>query len=210
MPPFFGALPFSTGDFVWAKLASVTTRMLWMSAGALVACAWVAYRAGFIHLTGGPLFVVPAIAFVLVLLSGSASLMGLNLVGRASHWLSRVNIVRYAIIGFGGAALGSYWGRHHEPPSGAAEVIRVLAVVKIVTLVLLVRHVGQRGLLGWERLAILLGLWLATFGALLRPRSCSCPKAESRRRHSLPCIVVLAPVQGTIAAPLALHLNRVR
>lgn len=210
IPPFFGALPFSTGDFLWAKLAAVTTRMLWLSAAALVACAWVAYRAGFIHWDRGPLFVIPAIALVGFLLSGSASLMALNLAGRESHWLTRVNILRYAIIGFGGAAIGSYWSRHHEPPSGVAEVVRVLAVVKILTLVLLVRHVGQRGLLSWGRLAILLAFWLATFGALLTTALVFVPEGRISTVTLVALLVVAAPVQGTIAAPLALHLNRVR
>jgi hypothetical protein len=210
IPPFFGALPFSTGDFVWAKLGSVTMRMLWITAIALVACAWLAYRAGFIHRDSNPLWVMPVIAFVLILLSGTASLMGLNLAGRAGNWLNYLNLTRYMIIGLGGAAIGSYWGRHHEPPAGLAEVVRVLAIVKIVTLALLVQYVGRRGLLSWGRLAILLALWLATFGALLTTALTFVPEGKITMLTLLATLIVLAPVQGTIAAPLALHLNRVR
>jgi hypothetical protein len=210
MPPFFGTLPFSTGDFVWAKLASVTMRMMWITAIALVACAWIAYRAGFIHRGSNPLLAMPVIAFVLILLSGTASLMGLSLAGRAGNWLNYVNLGRYAIIGLGGAAIGSWWGRHHEPPAGLAEVAQILAIVKIATLVLLVRHVGQRNLLSWGRLAILLALWLATFGALLTTALTFVPEGKISMLTLVATLIVLAPVQGTIAAPLALHLNRVR
>lgn len=210
MPPFFGALPFSTGDFVWAKLASMTKRMLWIIALALLACAWIAYRAGFIHAAGNPLLVAPLSAFVLVLLSGAASIMSLSLAGRAMNWLNYTNLTRYLIIGLGGAAIGSYWGQHHEPPAGLAEVMKAVTVVKIATLVLLVRHVGRHGLLSWARIAILLALWLATFGALLTTALTFIPEGKISMLTLVATIVVLAPIQGTIAAPLALHLNRVR
>jgi hypothetical protein len=225
MPSFFAALPMPTGDFVWVKLTSVMTRMLWFSGAAVLACGWITLSAGLIDFDSGKMLalrqqhgdfaaattlVIAVCAFVLFLLSCTANMMSLSLGGRARNWLSALNLTRYLAFAFGAAAVGIYWGRHRAPPPGLAEIVRALAILKLVTLTLLVRHVGRSRLLGWGRLAIMLVFWLATFGALLDSALAFLSEGQISGLTLAACLVLLTPVQGTIAAPLALHLNRVR
>ena len=225
MPSFFATLPMSTGDFVWVKLTSVTTRMLWFSGAAVLACGWIALSAGLIDFDSGlmlalrqqhgdfnasMMLALPVCAFVLFLLGCTANVMSLSLGGRAWNAPNAINLTRYLAFAFGAAAVAIYWGRHHAPPAGLAEVVRALAIVKLLTLTLLVRHVGRRGLMSWRRLAAMLAFWLVTFGALLGAALTLLPEGQILWSTLVACLVLLTPVQGTIAAPLALHLNRVR
>ncbi len=137
--------------------------------------------------------------------------MCLSLVGRAWNWLNGLNWTRSLILGLGGAAVGIYTGIHRGvPPPLLPEILCVLAVVKIATVIVLVRHVGKRRLLSWSRLAVIVGFWLLTFGALLATALSLLPEGRISLATLAAGAALLAPVQGTVTAPLALHLNRVR
>ena len=60
MPSFFATLPISTGDFVWVKLMSVTTRLLWFSGAAVIGCAWIVYSSGIVDPATVPMLALPA------------------------------------------------------------------------------------------------------------------------------------------------------
>jgi hypothetical protein len=210
MPSFFATLPMSTGDFVWVKLTSVTMRMLAFSAIAVIACAWIAFSMGFVDDARVQDLALAVLAFVLVLLGTTASLMSLSLGGGAWNRSNAIHFSRYLIFAIGGSWVGAYWGTHHAPPPALPEIVRGLAILKLVTLVLLMRHVGLRGFLSWTRLATLLAFWLATFGSLLATGLAFLPEGAISTPTLAAACVLLSPVQGTVAAPLSLHLNRVR
>jgi len=225
MPSFFAALPMSTGDFVWVKLTSVMTRMLGFIGAALLACGWIALSAGLIDFDSRPLLAlrqqhgdfvaslllaIPVCAFVLVLLGSTANVMSLSLGVRAWNAPNAIHFARYLAFAFGAVAVATYMNRHHAPPAGLAEVVRALAIFKLLTLALLVRHVGRRGLMSWGRLAAMLGFWLVTFGALLGAALAFLPEGPTPWPTFVACLVLLTPGQTAIAAPLSLHLNRVR
>jgi hypothetical protein len=58
--------------------------------------------------------------------------------------------------------------------------------------------------------AAILGFAAATFAALLGSALVLLPDRAISVLTLSACLVLLTPVQGTLAAPLALHLNRVR
>jgi hypothetical protein len=210
MPSFFAALPMSTGDFVWVKLTSVTTRMLAFSVVAVIACAWIAFSMSFIDEARLQDVAIGVLAFVLILLSATANMLSLNLAGRTWNRLNAIHFGRYVIFAVGASWFGAHWGMHQGPPPALPEIVRVLAVLKLVTLALLVRHVGLRGFLSWPRLATILAFWLATFGSLLATGLAFIPEGAISTPTLAAACVLLSPVQGTVAAPLSLHLNRVR
>lgn len=225
MPAFFAALPMSTGDFVWVKLTSVTKKMLWFSVAAVLACGWIASAAGLIDFASGTvlalrqqhgnfiavtLVVMPVIAFILLLLTCTTNVMSFSLGGRAFHWVNGMHFSRYLIIGLGGALVGMYWGEHRVPPPGLSEIVRALAIVKILTLAWLVWRVGELRLLSWRRLATVLAFWLATAGTLLTTALVFPPNGRISTLTLAALLIVLSPVQGTVSAPLALQLNRAR
>jgi hypothetical protein len=225
MPSYFAALPVSTGDFVWAKFIAMTTRVLWLGSLSLLACGWIAWRAGILDPNTGPILALrqqhgdftaltmlamPVLAFFLFLLSATASLLALSLGGAAWHWMNRVNAGRYVIAAIAAVLVSGYWGLHHAPPPGLPEALQILAAMKIASLVVLVLHVGRTGLLSWNRLATILAVWLATFGAMLTATLLFLPEGTISSLTLVALLVLLAPVQGTVAAPLALQLNRTR
>jgi hypothetical protein len=210
MPAFFAALPMSTGDFVWVKLMSVTTRMLWFSGAAIIGCACIVYITGIIDPANVPVLALPVSAFVLFLLSCTASAMCMSLAGRTWNRSNAIHCTRYVALAIAAALVGAYWGRHHAPPPALPEIVRGIAIVKLVSLTLLARHVARRGLLSAGRLAAILAFAAATFAALLGTALVYLPEGAISVLTLSASLVLLTPVQGTLAAPLALHLNRVR
>jgi hypothetical protein len=124
--------------------------------------------------------------------------------------MNRVNAGRYVIAAIASVLVSGYWGLHHAPPPGLPEALQILAAMKIATLVVLVLHVGRTGLLSWNRLATILAVWVATFGAMLTATLLFVPEGTISSLTLVALLVLLAPVQGTVAAPLALQLNRTR
>ena len=222
MPAFFAALPLSTGDFVWAKITTAMTRVLWLSVITLLACGWVVVRAGmldgssvalrqvhgdFIAMT---VLLIPLAACVLFLLAGTANLMCLSLEGRFWGRTNLIHFSRYLLLAIAAAAVGRYWAQNHVPPPGLGDAIRILAVAKIAGFALIVYHVGTRGLLSWNRLATIGLFWLATVGSMLATAVWLLPADRLSLLTGLASLLLAAPVLGTASSPLALQLNRTR
>jgi hypothetical protein len=110
----------------------------------------------------------------------------------------------------GAVAVSTYWRTHHVAPPVLPDVVRVLAAMKIATLVVLVLHMGRTGLLSRNRLATLLTVWLATFATMLTATLMFLPEGKISTLTLVAFLILLAPVLGPLAAPLALHVNRVR
>jgi hypothetical protein len=223
MPAFFAALPLSTGDFAWAKMK--------LAAGAmLVFCAvlalmtllllplfdlhllWVellaALRANyaFVH----PVLLVAALLVAITLLSAAqgANYVWVALFGRG--WIL-ANVVMAAVA----IALLIGLPTLLRDPARAARVqemlpvaLAVLAFVKLGVLAVLAEQVRRREHYPAKRIALIAGGWVvAVVAAFLMWRQLA-PDIEPRT--ALSTLVLLTPVLGFFAAPLALQWNRAR
>lgn len=221
MPPYFAALPLTTGDFAWAKMRAATQRMLLLSAGVLLICAIVAQVSGLTDswLAGHAqwraeyglrvtlaLGVLPYVSGVMWMLSATASVMCVYLAGRRS--------VVFA-CGFAGAALlvlCSMLG-HGAGAGLITEILPIVAVLKLLSVAALTVYVGSRRILKWSRLVAITSLWAATVGTLAAYFSWylpAGPEGHDGWLSGLSLAILLAPVLGAVAAPVALTFNRVR
>ena len=222
MPAFFAALPLSTSDLAWAKLTAATTRVLWLSIVALLACGLIAGRAGMLdepvlrlwqahgNFAAFLALLIPAGAVVLLLIAGATEVMGLTLDGRRWSPVNLFHIGRYLIYLIAGVTLGRYWGAHHVPPPGLADAIRIAAIVKLAVLAVIVYQVRRQQLFSWTRLGAIGLLWLATVASTLTTVLWLLPENRLSLPTAIALLVLLIPVLSTAAAPLALQLNRTR
>lgn len=212
MPSYFAALPFTTGNFAWTKMRAAVQRMLWPSAGVLLMCAIVAQVSGFtdawmarhaqwrieygltVTLALGAL---PYVSLVMWVLSATASVMWISFAGRRAVWgcvFAGITIM-----------LGNLLWSPRAVMSLLAVALPVAAALKLMGLAALILYVGSRGLLSWSRLAVITSFWAATVGTLVACFTWYAPEGQIGM-----LAIVLAPVLGAVAAPVALTLNRVR
>ncbi len=89
--------------------------------------------------------------------------------------------------------------------------LRTIAVLKVCELVALSYYLGTRRLQSWSRLALIAAAWVATVGTSLATAIMwFLPGGSMATLTAAATIIIFAPVLGTVAAPLALHMNRCR
>lgn len=220
MPPYFAALPFATGDFAWAKMRAATQRMLWVSVGVVLICAVVAKTSGIADawMTShaawrdeyGPtalvaLAALPPFSFMMLVLAATASVVWLSLLGRSKVVFPSLTLICFLML-FAFTSLR----RLDRFIATLPVILPILAVVKVGGLVTLISYVGSRKLLGWFRLAIITVFWAATAGTLMAWITWYAPEGLISPMTTLCAGIVVAPVLGAVAAPLALAWNRAR
>jgi hypothetical protein len=215
MPAFFATLPVSTGDFVWAKILTVSKRVLWSCIAVLLAGAWVAVRTNMIDISHGDsptvmALLMAAVALVLFLIASATNLMSLSLDGHLWSRLNIINASRYLLVAAAAGAVGHYWGQHHAPPPGLSDAILILAILKGAAIALVLHHVNKRGLLSRGRLVTLAAFWVATIGSMLISALWLVPAERLSLPTAIAFLVLVTPALGTASGPLALQLNRAR
>jgi hypothetical protein len=225
MPSFLGVLPLGAGDFAWAKLANAARRMGFVAAVMLAAALLIAWSIG-LHDTWavlldrlsdrhGPieaaflLSLGPA-AFLLAASVGTANVVWIGMLGRG--WaLSAASVIvtLIAIAVFGIWATSDPTGLQTSADALSA-LLPYAAAAKLGLLAWLMHLVGARRLYSWGRLAFIGGAWLALvaagFGVYLRYAPDAGPSAST----AAALLILLTPIVGILAAPLALQWNRCR
>jgi hypothetical protein len=223
MPPYFAALPLSTADFVWTKITAALTNLLWISLGVLAMCACVAWISGFAEswlsqhaawreqygiVPTVALAALPSVLFIMMMLTATASVMWVALLGRFWNWITIAGTLLFAVAVVTLTLAGRY-------PNGYAarlfpEVLTVLAIAKIGALAALIYYVHSKRLLSASRLAVIAGFWAATVAMLCAWLAWYAPQELVNPLTALCAGIVFAPVLGAVAAPWALHRNRAR
>jgi hypothetical protein len=234
MPSFFAALPMTTGDFAWAKLATAARRMALLAVYLLAASAsllglaawgisaepwaasapWQAGFAGVVERHGALEVTVLAAggvsAFLALSGAATANLVWVGLFGRGWRIASSVLTIVVA-----GVILAAPW-----LAANPAALVRVnaalptafaaLAILKLAALALLAYVVGARRLYPWVRLGGIALAWTGAVGVCSLVVLRYAPEGLIETRTLLAALVVLLPVLGLVAAPLALQVNRCR
>jgi hypothetical protein len=218
MPAYFATLPFSSGDFAWAKMRTAAARMLWISAwivlvAALVAeisgyaRAWMAQHSAWRAEYGLPatlgLAAVPPLALVMLTLSATTSFMWVILVGRSKELTITILTLCWLCV------LAARF-KDQQIIAFLSVFVPVAAGVKVCALITLLFHVGSRRVLSWSRLIALTGFWAATAGALIAWLWWYAPHSLFTAMRSVCTGLLVAPILGAVAAPLALARNRAR
>jgi hypothetical protein len=225
MPGFFAAVPMRTGDFVWAKLTSAARSMVWVCGITLAGCAMMALYAGVFgqwsiqlarvaadhgELARVVLPMLAIVSFVLVTLLVTASACWLALFGRAWNWINGgIAVLGVAfLIGLAGAKVAAerYPGFFAALPT----ITQFLAAVKLIALGILIDQVRRRGHFSAPRILFVCGGWLAAVTAATAVVVWLGEPGEYAVFTTLCVAIVLVPVCGVLAAPLALQLNRSR
>jgi hypothetical protein len=218
MPAYFATLPFSSGDFAWAKIRSAAARMLWVSAWIVLLAAIVAEVSGYaqawmaqhtawraeygLAATVG-LAAVPPLALVMLTLSATTNFMWLILLGRSKEFSIMVLSVCWLCV------LAARFD-DQQIIAFLSVFIPFAAGVKVCILIALLSHVGSRRVLSWPRLIAITGFWATTAGTLVAWLWWYAPQSLFTPMRSLWTSILIAPVLGTVAAPLALARNRAR
>jgi hypothetical protein len=222
MPPYLAALPFTAGDFAWAKMRAAVQRILWVSAGIVLTCAAVAKISGVsgAWVTGRPewraeyglaaslaLTALPYVSIVMLVLSATASVMVIVIIdevrGVAPEMLLFWVIV-VIVLGFVPATRYEFVARHLQ------VIVQVAAIVKLCGFAALVAYVGSGRVLSWRRLTVITGFWVATAGTVLAWLTWYAPQGLLSPASALCAAIGAAPVLGALAAPVAMGWNRVR
>jgi len=218
MPTYFATLPFSSGDFAWAKMRSAAARMLWVSAwivllAALVAeisgyaRAWMAQHSAWRAEYGLPgtlgLAAVPPLALVMLTLSAATSFMWVILIGRSKELTIPILTICWLCV------LAARF-KDQQIIAFLSVFVPVAAGVKVCALITLIFHVGSRGVLSWSRLIALTGFWAATVAMLITWLWWYAPHSLFTAMQSVCTGLLVAPILGAVAAPLALARNRAR
>ena len=231
MPSFFATLPMSTGDFAWAKIRTVFATMAWCCGGVLLVCVSAAmlghlvdFSAGWIaalrqqhgDFTAGVMLLLLALTLTLLVLTGATNALCMTLLGRpwswrSWNWFGVLNAVWLLSLGCGVAEIARHWGRLGGTPAMLSVALRTIAVLKVCELVALSYYLGTRRLQSWSRLALIAAAWVATVGTSLATAIMwFLPGGSMATLTAAATIIIFAPVLGTVAAPLALHMNRCR
>lgn len=225
MPSFFAALPLSTGDFAWAKMKTAMRSMLWLcvlvfvAAGAIAAImgttdSWAAMfetlrnRHGLLAATA--LIGLIPLSIAIFTLAGTANVVWIALIGRG--WRIGVTVVTVVASG---ALLASGWSSAH--PGQLLSIVRtltdilpLLAAAKLAAVALLVYRVGSMQLYPWPRILFIVCSWIGAVAGLFALYWFFTPPGLASARVVLFTLILLMPVLGILAAPLALHWNRSR
>ena len=122
-----------------------------------------------------------------------------------------LNAVWLLSLGCGVAEIARHWGRLGGAPAMLSVALRTIAVLKVCELVALSYYLGTRRLQSWSRLALIAAAWVATVGTSLATAIMwFLPGGSMATLTAAATIIIFAPVLGTVAAPLALHMNRCR
>jgi hypothetical protein len=221
MPPYFAALPMTTGDFAWAKMRAATQRMLWVSVAVVLVCAAVAKISGFSDawmirhaawrheygLAGTlALAALPSVSSVLLVLSATASIMWITLLGRSRAIVRSIQVAGGFLLLLMLAMVQWRGVLAHVLP----VMIPVVAVVKLGALAALLLYVGSRRILSWGRLAAITLFWAVTSSTVAAWLMWYSPEGRIGLPMALSSAIAVAPVLGAVAAPAALAWNRVR
>jgi hypothetical protein len=225
MPAFFAALPLPTGDFAWAKVKTAARNMAWLCALVFTAAiaivllsnlrdAWAASFALLSHKHGsfeaGVLLASLPLTLALLTITGTANLVWLALIGR--FWRLVSSSATLIVIG---ALLLSGWivrntDQFMRVISGINTVLPALAAFKLGTLAVLIQRVATLRLYPISRILWISGSWITAIAVMFtlywrwaQPDTVNIPTA-------LFTLIVLTPVLGILAAPLALQWNRSR
>ncbi len=229
MPPFFAALPLSTGDFAWAKLKCAVRRIvtLWgwfaLFTSALFVVAgllstkrapWVAQFASMQHRFGAyhaaAFLTLALLGLVAVTVVAGACIIWVGLLGRGGKYFVPVSGLIGCTLFIAFAALDLHPAWRAPLVHAVPAVLRVLATVKIGLLVWLSHLVWARGHYSVARLSSIVGAWVAVV-AVVSALCLHYLGGRSSDITSLLCdLIVVLPVLGILAAPLALQLNRCR
>jgi hypothetical protein len=219
---FFAALPLRSDDFVWAKFKAGLANMLWVIGITLVVGVAVAqvsgltvrwsaqYTAWTEQYGAAEAFlrvVIPLGVLLLFVLSLTVSVMWVGLRGRG--WTIAFGIICFIAVVTMLAGLAV--NRRHPGLIGdwMPEMLWTLAALKICGLALLIIRVQSRQLLSQGRLATILGVWAATVVGIVGFCTICLPDGAVAPLTAVCTGLVLAPVLGTVGAPLAMARNRV-
>jgi len=218
MPAYFGALPLSSGDFVWAKVRAAVVRVLWVSLGVVLLAALVAGISGYARawMVGHAewrleyglsatlaLAMLPPLALVMLALSATCSVMWIVLLGRSKEVTIGILTVCWLCV------LATRF-KDAQIIAFLSALIPLAAGVKLGALAALVLYVGSRRMLSWPRLIAITGFWTATAGTLIAWLWWYAPPSLFTPMRSVCTGLLVAPVLGAVAAPLALARNRAR
>lgn len=223
MPAFFAALPLSTGDFAWAKMKTAARStftlvglfVLYLLPLALLFRQLGLWEAVFELLrdqygtleTILRLTLIPAVT-ALFIIAFAANVLWTALFGRGWRIMSVALTIPCALL-----FLWATMAQTHAEWSAALGSVTLtmlpwLAIVKIGALGWLAHRVASHRHYSTSRLVSILAVWgvvvLGVWGLGMR----WFPGAETVRL--LCAIIVLTPVLGMLAAPLALQVNRTR
>jgi hypothetical protein len=219
---FFAALPLRADDFVWAKFKAGLANMIWVIAISLALAVviahvsaltdrWEAQYTAWTEAYGTAValvrVVLPLAMLVLFMLSLTVSVMWIGLRGRG--WTIAFGIINFVVVVGLLASLAlsrRYPGLISE---WLPETLWVVAALKICGLVVLLLRVQSRHLLSRGRVATILGFWSATVAAIFGFCAICLPEGAVGLLPALCLGLVLAPVLGTVGAPLAMARNRV-
>lgn len=221
MPAFFAALPLSTGQFAWLKLATAARRMLRVGIVVLVTAAGISALTGtldswsaplgslrerFGALEAGGVVVLGALVFLLMVAAATANLVWLGLIGRRWHIVNFVIAITVVVAMVVSASIDDVVTFVAASPT----VLPSLAAVKLAVLAGLAYVVGARGLYERNTIARLCACWvgagIVAFLAYLR----YAPEGAFDALAAASTLVIALPILGVLAAPLALQANRCR
>lgn len=219
---FFAALPLRADDFVWAKFKVGLANMLWVIGIALLVAIALAYVSGLTELWGAQYAswiqayggvkafaraFLPLAVILLFVLSITLSVMWIGLRGRG--WTIAFGVACFLIVVAMLAALSLNRSRPGVISDWLPETLWGLAALKVVGLTVLILRTRSRHLLSQGRLATILGLWAATVAVIVSFCAICLPEGAVKPLTALCTGLVLAPVLGTVGAPLAMARNRV-
>jgi len=219
---FLAALPLRADDFVWAKFKVGLANMLWVIGIALLVAIAVAYVSGLTDLWGARYeswiqayggmkafarAFLPLAVILLFVLSITLSVMWIGLRGRG--WTIAFGVACFLIVVAMLAALSLNRSRPGVISDWLPETLWGLAALKVVGLGVLILRTRSLHLLSEGRLATILGLWAATVAVIVGFCAICLPEGAVAPLTALCTGLVLAPVLGTVGAPLAMARNRV-
>jgi hypothetical protein len=221
MPAFFAALPMSTGDFAWAKLGAASRRMTFVAAIVTATIACIAAVTGLRGSLGAMLAVLAErvgtfeasmlaaaglAAFVALAAAVSANVVWVTLLGR--RWKA-VNTV-IVLLAVAVLPLSVWINTAPNVLAVASAALPIAAGVKLGGLALLMRRVQSLGLYERSRILAIGAGWTAVVAAGFAAYLRYAPDGGIGAVTVLSGLVVLVPVLGIVAAPLALRANRAR
>jgi hypothetical protein len=225
MPSYFAALPLGTGDFAWLKLKTAARNMLWISGFVVLAMGlviWLSHAAPiwahffeglgnrFGEVEATLMLCFAALDFMAVTTAATASMVWIALLGRRWNLVGGLMwAVALAVVVF-----VPMLGRRPQWLAEALPILKyvwcAIAVVKVIALAELVRRVDRHELYPRSRLIGICACWVFGVIATLLVYSRLAQQDLEHTLYALCTIIVVIPVLGILAAPLALQRNRSR
>lgn len=224
LPAFVATLPASSGDHAWSRVLAAAQCMLvpalvWLAVLATaigfggLPSAWAEWLASVCALHGDFVFAAGAVA------TAAAAVAFGCAAAASSVWVTLTGKLPIVVL-LANVEIGLAWLWHFGfafqldalagLPGALAGVLPSLAAVKIVGVAALAYAVCARGLFTSRRVAAIVGTWSACVIALVAAYAWIVPDSGTSLGVAAAAIVVVAPVLGILAAPLALQWARVR